>query len=308
MPASRLAIFCIVFPTYTKASVGKLGVGLSATALAAIKIKHDMCVWSNIEISPQDSEILDIDKFEKKLGEVSKNVRQIRELIRRFEICHFKYKEHLKQIKDSIQNLKSNVDPVNIGAHHISKGKEASKNDNTGRSLIGQKYLHSLMNWLGDNLENTYWINDELNTQVKKWLGDKNQNKERFVRLLIARLIWDWEGYKEFQQSGEYKELEFQICRMDICHYAFPRHLDLLLQAIGRMQSIENFEGCGSFNIEIKKYIEGQFLLLYDYIKSNIKNKLEPNEKIQLWLTASLAKVLKEQVSLTIYLPQLNEN
>ena len=54
--------------------------------------------WSNIQISPQDPEIVKINNFEKKLGKLPNKVRQIRELITRFEVCHFKYQEHLSII------------------------------------------------------------------------------------------------------------------------------------------------------------------------------------------------------------------
>lgn len=53
--------------------------------------------WSNIQISPQDSEIININEFEKNLGELPEKVKRIRELITRFEACHFKYKQHLKK-------------------------------------------------------------------------------------------------------------------------------------------------------------------------------------------------------------------
>ena len=130
--------------------------------------------------------------------------------------------------------------------------------------------------------------------------------KWTIVRLLIARLIWDWKVYEEYQQRGEYKELEIQACRMDICHYAFPNHLDLLLQGIGRMEPINNFEGCGSFNTNIKTYVEKQFSILCDYLKSNSNKKnLNQAEKIKLWLIACLAKTLKEQVGLKKSLHQL---
>lgn len=268
-----------------------------------------MSSWSNIETSAQDSEIIEIDKFEETLGKVSENVQKIRELIRRFEVCHFKYKEHLKYIKESIQNLNPNIEPITIGANHISKGINVLRNDKTGKSRLGQQYLYSLMDWLGDYLqEKSEYFNNELNQQITKWLGDKNQDKERIVRLLVARLMWDWKSYEEYQQGGEYKELEFQACRMDICHYAFPKHLDLLLQGIGRMEPIDNFEGCGSFNSEIKTYVEEQFSILCDYLKSNTnKNNSEQNEQIKIWLIASLAKTLKEQVGLKNSLPQLNK-
>jgi len=267
-----------------------------------------MSYWSNIEISPQDSEIIEINKFEGTLGELSDNVQKIRELIRRFEVCHFKYKEHLKYIKDSILNLSPNIEPANIGVNHISKGKDVLKNDKTGRSILGQQYLYSLMAWLGGYpKENLEYLNDELSQQITKWLRDKNQDKERIVRLLVARLMWDWESYEEYLHGGEYKELEHQACRMDICHYAFPKHLDLLIQGIGRMEPNDNFEGCGTFNSEIKAYIAEQFLILCDYLKSNTNNNSEQNEQIKIWLIASLAKTLKEQVELKEYLPQLNK-
>ena len=112
-----------------------------------------MSSWSNIEISAQDSEIIEIDKFEETLGKVSENVQKIRELIRRFEVCHFKYKEHLKYIKESILNLSPNIEPITIGANHISKGLNVLRIDKTGKSKLGQQYLYSLMDWLGDSLQ-----------------------------------------------------------------------------------------------------------------------------------------------------------
>jgi len=266
-----------------------------------------MNAWANIEISPQNSEIIEIDKLEATLGKISENVQKIRELITRFEVCHFKYQQHFKHIKASILNLKPNVKPTQIGANHISKGKDVVNNDKTGRSILGQQYVNSLMKWLGDcSQENSDYFNNKLNQRITIWLGDKNPDKEKLVRLLIARLIWDWKAYEEYQQRGEYKELEFQTCRMDICHYAFPEHLNLLVQGIGRMEPINNFEGCGSFNTEIKTFVEKQFSILYDYLKSNSnKKKSEHKEMIKLWLIACLAKTLKEQVGLKNSLPQL---
>ena len=265
--------------------------------------------WSNIEISHQDSEIIEIDKLEETLGKISDNVQKIRELITRFEVCHFKYQQHVKHIKASILNLKPSVKPTQIGANHISKGEDVVNNDKTGKSILGQQYVNSLMKWLGENSqENSNYFNNELNQRTTKWLGNKNPDKERLVRLLIARLIWDWKAYEEYQQRGEYKELEIQACRMDICHYAFPEHLDFLIQGIGRMEPINNFEGCGSFNTDIKTYVEKQFSILCDYLKSNSNKKnLNQDEKIKLWLIASLAKTLKEQVGLKKSLPQLNK-
>jgi hypothetical protein len=35
---------------------------------------------------------------------------------------------------------------------------------------------------------------------------------------LLARLTWDWESYEKLQHGGRFKDIEFQACRMDICH------------------------------------------------------------------------------------------
>jgi len=87
--------------------------------------------WSNIEVSSQDTEITEIDKFEDTLDNIPSPVRKIRELITRFEVCHFKYEQHLKYINDSIVNLEPNTDPSKIGSNHINKGENGWENDKT---------------------------------------------------------------------------------------------------------------------------------------------------------------------------------
>ena len=69
-----------------------------------------MNAWSNIQFSPQDPEIAKIDDLEKRIGELSYQANNIRELITRFEVCHFKYRQHIRKIRDSIISLNSNVD------------------------------------------------------------------------------------------------------------------------------------------------------------------------------------------------------
>ncbi len=261
-----------------------------------------MNTWSNIQTSIEDPEIDKINKIEEKLGRLPDKTNQIRELITRFEVCHFKYQEHLEKIKNSIMNLQLATDPVNIGINHIKNGENAWKNDKTGRSKMGQQYVWAIEKWLGDypKTKTPKGYNEELNKQIERWLGDKNPDKERIVRLLLARLVWDWKLYEELQQGEKYKDLEFQACRMDICHYAFPVNLDLLLEGIGKMKAVENFEGCGSFNHNIKKFVENEFLILNNLLKS-ISNNSNSNkdELIKFWLIACLAKTLKEQVKLT---------
>lgn len=258
--------------------------------------------WSNILITSGDPEINKIDQFEAKLGKLSDKVDKIRELITRFEVCHFKYQEHLEKIKDSIKSLEPAVIPVRIGKNHIQHGENAWKNDKTGKSLNGQQYVWAIKDWLdeipGKEFPDKY--NEILGRYIHKWLGEKTADKVRLVRLLLARLTWDWKNYEELQRGGKFKELEFQLCRMDICHYAFPTNLEKLLKGIGKMRPIKNFEGCGSFNENIREFIKkelkafnNQFRLLNNGETSDHRNQ------IKIWLTACLMKTLKEQVELS---------
>ena len=260
-----------------------------------------MNAWSNIQISPDDPEIIKIDNLEKKLGKLSDRVRKIRELITRFEVCHFKYQQHIGYIKDSIQKLEPYIDPAEIGAHHIHHGAYACEKDTTGRSLIGQHYLQGIKEWLDDNpaREISGIYKDELGPQIQNWLGEKSPEKEKLVRLLVARLSWDWKSYTELQ-GGEFKDIELQACAMDICHYSFPGNLDLLLQAIGQMKPVNKFEGCGSYTNHIKACIEVEFSVLNHKFEVMIeRGKSDKNELIKAWLIACLAKTLKEAVHLS---------
>jgi hypothetical protein len=264
-----------------------------------------MKAWSNIQISPQDPEIVKINNLEKKLGKLSDEVYKIRDLITRFEVCHFKYQKHLKNIRDSIIDLKPNVDATKIGINHIQHGEGVLKNDTTGKSLIGQQYVWAIMEWLNDSPPNE--ISDKydksLVQQIRKWLGDKNPDKTRLVRLLLARLTWNWKSYEELQYGGELKDIEVQACRMDICHYAFPKNLNLLLKSIGQMKAVEKkeFEGCGSYNNNIKEYLIKEFIDLNNTIKSlKINSKSNRNDLIKTWLIACLAKTIKENINLSL--------
>jgi hypothetical protein len=264
-----------------------------------------MKAWSNIQIAPEDPEIININNLEKRLGELPDKVNKIRELITRFEICHFKYQEHLRKIKDSIIDLEPNVDSTKIGTGHVQHGESAWKNDATGRSLIGQQYIWALKEWLNDNdskpVPEKY--NNKLEQHIRKWLGDRNPDKIRLIRLLLARLTWDWKSYEELQHGGELKDIELQVCRMDICHYAFPQNLDLLLEGIGQLKPVKDkeFEGCGSCNDNIKTYLEKEFKVLNDKLKSLIlTGKSDKNELIRTWLIACLAKTIKENINLSI--------
>lgn len=258
--------------------------------------------WTNIEVSPQDPEIIVINQMAERIGIIPEEIRKIRQLISRFEVCHFKYRRHIKKIKDSIQALKPEVDAEMIGVNHIRNGETAWKNDPTGRSYLGQQYVWAIREWLLPEAEKPPEYNPETALKIRNWLGNKDVDKIRILQLLLARLTYDWQSYQELQRGGEYQELELQACRMDTCHYAFPSNLDRLLQAIGKMTAIgeDAFEGCGSFNLSIRNDLENEFSDLNGYLANLFSaGTTQKDTLIRIWLTASLAKTIKENLHLT---------
>lgn len=262
-----------------------------------------MNAWSNIENSTGDPEITRINNLEKKLGKLPDNVKKVRELITRFEVCHFKYQQHLEKIKDSITGLKPKIDTDRIGINHIKNGENVLNTDTTGRSHTGQQYVWAIKAWLGDI--DTTGIPDKYDKKsgerIHEWLGNKNPDKKRLTRLLLARLTWDWQSYEKLIRDDELKELELQVCKMDICHYAFPGNLEKLLKGIGQLKAVDEneFEGCGSYNSDIRFWLKKEFLDVNENLKSLADNKTNnKDDLIRIWLLACLAKTIKENINI----------
>lgn len=263
-----------------------------------------MEAWSNIQVFPHDPEIAEINKLEANLGTLPDKIYKIRGLITGFEICHFKYKRHLQHIKDSIHTLEPLIDAGKIGINHIRYGEKVLNNDTSGRSLAGLQYVWTIQDWLSNNSKNKAHDNydKKLSQQIHEWLGEKSPAKVRLVRLLLARLTWDWKSYEEYQSAGRFKDIELQACRTDICHYAFPGNLNRVIQAIGQMKAADEtgFEGCGSYNDEIKESLEKEFSELNDMLHY-FREKMDKNKDdlIKVWLIACLAKTIKENLHIT---------
>jgi hypothetical protein len=270
-----------------------------------------MGAWSNIEVSQGDAEIASIDKLEEALGSYPQNVRLIRELITRFEVCHFKYQQHLTYIRESIKGLNPHIDPASIGQNHIQHGDKAWKSDRTGRTLMGQQYIWALNNWLDKGVKNKPpEYNEQLSREVKVWLGEKSPEKDKLVGMLLARLKWDWKKLEELSQrsmeeisrEGDDTVLEYQICRMDICHFAFPAHLINILRGIGQMSPVDTFEGCGTHNSNIRKSMDEELTKINTWLLQRKEAGIEAQDLsglTRIWLFACLAKTIKEQVGLT---------
>jgi hypothetical protein len=254
-----------------------------------------MDAWSNIEVSPDDREILSIEHRERTLGSMSEEIYKIRELITRFEVCHFKYQKHYRYIIKSITELKPAVDTDSIGANHLRHGEKAPENDTTGRSRVGRQYIAALCFWL----EQTDGLPDdsqnEMNRLVALWLGERNAVKKKLVNMLLDRLLYRLEGYNYCKMT----ELEYQVMRTDICCYAFPRNIEKTIRAIGKLSPVETFDGCGTTNAEIKLFAGRRLKELCQWLKEDGTDNavmLGKKNPVRIWLTACLAKTIKEQI------------
>jgi hypothetical protein len=256
--------------------------------------------WTNIEVTPDDPEISQINEFEGRLGKLPEAVHQIRKLIFGYEVCHFKHQQHASYIKTSIINLEPARIPEDIGKHHLRHGDHVLEKDKSGRSLLGQNYISSLTWWLDENDKGGNLIRKEgLFKKIKEWLGQREPEKERLVRLLIARLKWDWKSYENLLKENANRVLESQVCRMDVCHYNFPNIIDSVIRGIGKLEPVDSFEGCGSYNSDIKSEIESELSILIDKVKSIISSEdLNKSLLIQAWLFTCFAKILKAQLGL----------
>jgi len=271
-----------------------------------------MSAWSNIEVLPSDEEIVAIDHMEQSLGSIPKPVNQIRELITRFESCHFKYQQHYRHIMESIARLHPVVVLSKIGSNHPHNGANAWKNDTTGRSRIGQQYIEALQFWIDEDSSSNVGVPEqealELKQRVNVWLGYRSEEKVGLVRMLLARLLWLWQPMEEYRRGDKLSDLEYQVERTDICNYAFPQNIKRLIQAIGKLKPVEAFDGCGTFTVETRSFISEEFSKLCEWLKvDSLGNDLGLGEKepMKVWLVACLAKTLKESVHLSYPLPEI---
>jgi len=88
---------------------------------------------------------------------------------------------------------------------------------------------------------------------------------------------------------------------MDICHFAFPVHLINVIRGIGKMKPVDNFEGCGTYNSNIRKSIRAELLKINDWLFTWVEAGiagLDKEDLARIWLFACLAKTIKEQVGL----------
>jgi len=146
----------------------------------------------------------------------------------------------------------------------------------------------------------------ETRHRIDAWLGDRSDAKDRLVRMLLARLLW--QSVEEYRSGGELGGLELQIEATDICNYAFPRNLERLLQGIGKLESVQEFDGCGTCDSGMRSFVSKEFSRLCEWLRMDDPSDdigLGRKEPMRVWLVACLTKTLKMGIHLTDRLPEL---
>jgi hypothetical protein len=262
--------------------------------------------WANIVVDADDQEVAAIDRFQRTLGELPGDVVKVRELITRFEICHFKVKDHYVHILESIATLSPAVDSEQIGSVHPRHAGDAWMKDTTGRGEVGMQYVLALRSWLGEEVSRDLDGLAEVLELVDASLGERSDEKIRLVNLLLDRLL-DRDLEKHLS-GGKLSGLKLQLLSCDICHYAFPQNLEQAIRGIGKLQPTSDFEGCGSTNDEVTWFARKEFGTLSAWLAGkDPEDALDLGERTptKVWLAACLAKTLKQHVRLDIALPSL---
>ncbi len=268
----------------------------------------EMDSWHNIIVSKDDPEIIEINNMENELKGASAPVKAVRQLITQFEVCHFKYAIHYDYILRSIEFLTPFIDPGSIGSSHPRTGPDSWKKNKTGRSRTAQIYINALQLWLNPKslagIDSYIRVIQIMKAHVTKLLGERNNEKERLVELLIKRLLW--RPIERYSLGVQLDRLQDQIERTDICHYTFPDNIERVLAGIGSLAPSKDFQGCGSYNSRIKWQVSMWFQQLCKWINGEpgyLDRVLGKRNNAKIWLAACLAKTLKEQVGLINKLP-----
>lgn len=255
--------------------------------------------WANIGIEQPDSEILKIYLLEQRIGTLPQEIEDIRNLITRLEICHFKFERHVLRIIESIGRMKVDFDPDSIGSAHPKCGENAWRADKTGRSRKGQEYIWVLQKWLTGEQppeRDPRGIPRSLFEEVYNSLGERDKHKEALVSALLDRLLWNFETERKASPE-EFENLFYQIDRTDICHYAFPENIKKTIETIGELNSSPDFEGCGSSDEEHREIAQYYFIDLTAWLQGGMSETgrmLGKRTLLKEWLVVCLAKTIKE--------------
>ena len=255
--------------------------------------------WANIGFGQPDSEIIDIYRIEQRIGSLPKVARDIRNLITRLEICHFKFEHHVLKIIEAIGRMELDIDSVLIGRAHPKCGEDAWKDDKTGRSRKGQEYILILQAWVAEKKieeDDRNSIPEKLLEEVYSSLGKRSNYKEALVKALLDRLLWNFETERKVLEK-HFRDLIYQIDRTDICHYTFPENIENTIKAIGELKPTPGFKGCGSHDEEHRILALHYVMELNAWLHEEISETgsiLGEKTLLKEWLVACLGKTIKE--------------
>jgi len=263
--------------------------------------------WANLGLSRMDAEIRRIHQLERAAVPLPPVATTIRELITRFEICHFKAERHVQRIIAAIGEMRLDLAPATIGTAHPKSGETAWRQDRTGRSRPGQEYIWVLQMWLAEAPYSDLdprGIPRKLVDRVNGALGQPNAQKRLLVLALLARLLLKADRSPLPAELAPFWE---QVEATDICHYTFPDNLERMIQAIGRLEPAADFVGCGSCNPEGREMARRHFEALCTWLRGergSLDAQLGDRTPVKEWLAACLAKTLKEVAALREPMPQ----
>lgn len=257
--------------------------------------------WTNVVLEPGDAEVACVDRMVQRIGPIPPAARVIRNLITRLEICHFKIERHFDQIIESIGRMDAKLDPETIGRNHPKAGETAWRRDSTGRSRPAQEYMWVLEMWLDAapyRAGDPRGVPRRLFEEVHRALGERDATKARLVTALLDRLRLKPDRKPVYEEFGG---LGLQIEMTDICHYTFPENMKKVIRAIGRLEPAQGFEGCGSYDDARILLAQSWFRDLCAWLRGEegpMDHRLRDRTCVKVWLTASIAKTLKQHVGL----------
>ena len=114
------------------------------------------------------------------------------------------------------------------------------------------------------------------------------------VSALVARML-----LREDRQPlpSELAAFWEPIERTDLCHYSFPANVEKMICAIGRLEQVPDFVGCGSCDETRSRMAREYFRNLCAWLRgrrSSLASQLGERSPVKEWLAACLAKTLKE--------------
>lgn len=263
--------------------------------------------WFNINKEQPDDEMIRILRMRRRCAHLPRETKDIRGLITRLEICHFKFGRHIQKIVEAIGRTRLDFDPNSIGRFHPKPDEDAWKGDRTGRSRQGQEYIWILQMWLSGDAQlpedDSRGIPQSLFASVYDAFGSRDPKKEALVSALVDRLMW-----KADQQPPPegFETLSAQIGCTDICHYSFPKNVQRVIEAIGRLEPLPDFGGCGSSDEVQRQCAQRYFDALGAWLGGkSIEDAAPLGERTppKAWLVACLAKTVKELAGLESSLP-----